>query len=70
MRQPGQGPGVHEPGWRETKNATFERSWSQPSEKDPHPELPRCFQDLERVAQLSEAAVLDGAEEKLRKRSP
>ena len=65
-RQPNAGPGVHQPNWRETKNATFERLESQPSLEDPHPELPRCFQDVEHVAKVSEAAVVDADAEVLR----
>ena len=34
-RQMGQGPGVHGPLWRETKNSSFERMTAQTSE-DPH----------------------------------
>ena len=43
MRQPGQGPGVHEPHWRETKTAVLLRMTSVESAVDPHPDLPECF---------------------------
>jgi hypothetical protein len=42
-RAPDQGRGVHQPHWRETKNAGFHRMKSQSSAKDPQPELPDCF---------------------------
>lgn len=38
-----QGPGVHQPHWRETKNASFHRMRSQAFEEDPQPDLPDCF---------------------------
>ncbi len=41
--EPGQGPGVHDPAWREDKVANF-LTMSTPSHADdPHPELPRWF---------------------------
>jgi hypothetical protein len=42
-RQPENGPGVHEPAWRETKTAVLLRMKPHPSATDPHPELPACF---------------------------
>jgi hypothetical protein len=42
-RQPGRGPGVHEPHWRETKTAVLLRMTSVESDVDPHPDLPECF---------------------------
>jgi hypothetical protein len=42
-REPGQGRGVHNPHWRETKNASFHRMTCKPQEVDPQPELPDCF---------------------------
>jgi hypothetical protein len=42
-RQPDQGPGVHDPAWRETKTAILLRMTSKPSHDDPQPELPACF---------------------------
>ena len=46
------GPGVHRPHWRENKNALFLRMKSQSFACDPHPELPACFADSERMKQL------------------
>lgn len=43
VRRPGQGPGVHEPSWRETKTAVLLRMKRQASDEDPQPELPTCF---------------------------
>lgn len=44
--------GVHEQAWKETKNACLMTMSSAPSEHDPHPELPACFQDRQYVEQL------------------
>jgi hypothetical protein len=46
------GPGVHDPHWRETKNALFLRMNDVSCEKDPHPELPACFRDRGRMKKL------------------
>jgi hypothetical protein len=53
-RQPEQGPGVHRPAWRETKNACLVRMTRQSFAEDPHPELPRAFRDPQRIAELAE----------------
>jgi len=45
-RLDGGGVGVHDPHWRETKNALFLRMNGVSFQEDPHPELPRCFVDL------------------------
>lgn len=42
-REEGGGPGVHDPHWRETKNALLMRMKSQDFGRDPHPDLPACF---------------------------
>jgi hypothetical protein len=46
------GRGVHDPAWRETKIACLTTLCSEPSEVDPHPELPGCFGDQEDVDKL------------------
>lgn len=38
-----QGRGVHQPHWRETKNAGFHRMQSRSFGEDPQPDLPDCF---------------------------
>jgi hypothetical protein len=43
VRQPDQGPGVHEPAWRETKTAVLLRMKGHVSAIDPQPELPARF---------------------------
>ncbi|WP_425617687.1 hypothetical protein NA78x_001370 [Anatilimnocola sp. NA78] len=53
-----QGPGVHEPRWRETKNACLVRMTSQTFADDPHPELPAAFLDPQKVAELAEKEPL------------
>jgi hypothetical protein len=57
-RQPGHGPGVHGPAWRETKNASLESMTHQAHAHDPRPELPACFADPQHVAALAGAAPL------------
>jgi hypothetical protein len=42
-RDEGGGHGVHQPHWRETKNAAFHRMQSTSHDSDPQPELPDCF---------------------------
>lgn len=44
-RLDGGGTGVHNPHWRETKNALFLRMNGVSFEKDPHPALPPCYAD-------------------------
>jgi hypothetical protein len=51
-REPGQGPGVHNAGWRETKNAAFHRMRSKSFEVDPQLELPDCFRNEAYVEKL------------------
>lgn len=62
-REPGQGPGVHEPAWKETKNAGLFRMTSEEALEDPHPELPGAFADRARVAALAEKASLENPAE-------
>ncbi len=56
-RVPGQGPGVHDAAWRETKNACLLRMSHQVFDEDPHPELPAAFCDPQHVAELAEMAA-------------
>lgn len=51
-RTAGQGPGVHAAHWRETKTAGFFRMKTASHDEDPHPELPRCFADHQRMEGL------------------
>ena len=51
-RHEGGGKGVHDPHWRETKNALFLRMKSDRFACDPHPDLPACFADRERMKTL------------------
>jgi hypothetical protein len=51
-REPEQGRGVHQPHWRETKNASFHRMKSQSFDDDPQPELPECFRNQAYVEKL------------------
>lgn len=44
-RLDGASTGVHDPHWRETKNALFLRMSGVSFQEDPHPELPKCFVD-------------------------
>jgi hypothetical protein len=62
-REPGHGRGVRpsgENGWRETKNASFERMAlvaRSSGEEDPCPTLPTSFRTAQRVANISEKPV-------------
>ena len=57
-REPDHGPGVHDPAWRETKNASFERMTSSaPLENDPCPLLPDTFRQVSHVAEIAEKAA-------------
>lgn len=57
-REPDQGPGVHDPAWRETKNASFEKMTSSaPLEDDPCPLLPDTFRQVSHVANIAEKAA-------------
>lgn len=58
-RAQGQGRGVHQPAWRETKNACLLRMTHCSAERDPHPELPRAFRDSQTVAKLAEKQPLE-----------
>lgn len=51
-REPGRGPGVHNPHWRENKNASLHRMTSESSADDPQPELPDCFRNQAYVEKL------------------
>lgn len=51
-RDEGGGKGVHHPHWRENKNALFLRMKSDCFTDDPHPELPACFANRERMKKL------------------
>lgn len=44
--------GVQQPHWRETKNAVLMRMTGVQFEEDPHPELPKCFQDRKYMKKL------------------
>jgi len=51
-RDEGGGKGVHRPHWRENKNALFLRMKSECFACDPHPDLPACFGNRERMKKL------------------
>jgi len=51
-RRAGGGRGVHDPHWRETKNALFLRMNSISFDADPHPHLPACFADPRQMKTL------------------
>lgn len=46
------GRGVHDCGWKESKIACLWRMTGETFEEDPHPKLPRCFTDRQRVQKL------------------
>jgi hypothetical protein len=51
-RDEGGGKGVHHPHWRENKNSLFLRMKSDCLVCDPHPDLPACFANRERMKKL------------------
>jgi hypothetical protein len=51
-RAEGGGHGIHQPHWRETKNAAFHRMQSESRDVDPQPELPPCFRNHAYVEKL------------------
>jgi hypothetical protein len=58
---PGQGPGVHEPAWREDKVADFVTMSTQSHDTDPHPDLPACFTAKREVVELVQGIAGQGA---------
>lgn len=51
-RAEGGGHGIHQPHWRETKNAAFHRMQSATFDADPQPQLPNCFRNQAYVEKL------------------
>ena len=51
-RTPGQGRGIHDHAWKETKVAALWRMDGPTFDRDPHPELQRCFCDPPHVKKL------------------
>ena len=51
-RAAGSGHGIHQPHWRETKNAAFHRMHSESYDDDPQPFLPDCFRNQAYVEKL------------------
>jgi hypothetical protein len=51
-RSPEQSRGVHDKQWKEPKVAVLWRMTSKTHQVDPHPNLPRCFQDEDKVEKL------------------
>jgi hypothetical protein len=72
-REPDQGRGVHQPHWRETKNAGFHRMKSQSLAQDPQPELPDCFRNeayVEKLVKGLKNLKKEGREEELEAEQP
>jgi len=63
-RTEGGGRGVHDPHWRETKNALFSRMQSQTFACDPHPDLPACFANRQQMKTLLSGVAPDQADPK------
>jgi hypothetical protein len=59
--EPGQGPGIHDPAWREDKVANLLTMSTQGHVQDPHPELPRCFTKNREVVELVQGIAGQGA---------
>jgi hypothetical protein len=60
-RSEGQGPGVHDPAWREDKVADLVTMSTQSHDRDPHPELPQCFTRKKAVVELVQGITSQGA---------
>ena len=58
---PGQGPGIHDPAWREDKVANLLTMSTRGHDQDPHPELPRCFTKKREVVELVQGIAGQGA---------
>jgi len=58
---PGQGPGVHDPAWREDKVANLLTMNTQSHDRDPHPELPRGFTRKKSVVEVVQGITGQGA---------
>ena len=72
-REPDQGRGVHQPHWRETKNAAFHRMKSETFAEDPQPELPDCFRNeayVEKLVKGLKNLKKEGREEELEVEPP
>jgi hypothetical protein len=72
-REPDQGRGVHQPHWRETKNAGFHRMKSETFSEDPQPELPDCFRNeayVEKLVKGLKSLKTEGSEEDLEAEQP
>jgi len=52
IRQALQGPGVHNPSWTETKVGCLQVLQSHETPQDPHPQLPKIFQDKKSMKQM------------------
>jgi hypothetical protein len=59
--EPGQGPGVRKPAWREDKVADFVTMSTQSHDDDPHPVLPVCFTKKKEVVELIQGLAGQGA---------
>jgi hypothetical protein len=59
--EPGKGPGIHDPAWREDKIADLLTMSTQSHDQDPHPELPRCFTKKREVVELIQGISGQGA---------
>ncbi len=51
-RSVGRGSGVHDPHWRESKNAGLHRMMGETFSEDPHPQLPSCFTSPKQMSGL------------------
>jgi len=63
-RKEGRGTGTHDPAWRESKNALFQRMTSETHAEDPCPELPDFLKNRKHIRQLvlEMSGTADGVE--------
>lgn len=69
-RTAGRGTGVHDPHWRETKNAGFFRMASESHQGDPHSELPSCFSTRKNMSKLLAGLDTDDDDHSLENEKP
>ena len=69
-RTVGRGSGVHDPHWRESKNAGLYRMVGETFAADPHPDLPSCFSSRKQMLGLLHGLEQDVASDPSERRKP
>jgi len=69
-RKAGQGRGVHDECWKETKIGCLMRMTGKTFTEDPHPLLPRCFADKGQVKSICEAEMAEETSPRVTPKTP